>query len=384
MEVNHEPDDFYMILPSNSNALTHPNNRANDYIVSWETPTIIRDVSKWRVGLTEMTYCYCPLTADRACGISVWKKKRHHVYVTFNLIAFRLPIPQEVTITKTKVSPKQVDYEFPHAFLMHKRLQFESSTYFELTFASEHDANKMGFTKGATNLKAVFNKDSQKYELLGHDKVNHDAIGAGGKIDQLYSVITDGVVAKIFTHYYEQKFDYHLDKEHTWTNTMQMITDLNNKFKSKYFDLALTDDRVQLVTKKDILRLEFLSGFNYVLGFHKRIMENMKSNKKYVSQHPPHLDRGFTNMYIYSSICAPIQVGNARAPLLKSIWIDVNSEKPKKRDEIRYLSIKHPMYVPISTSTINNIQVNIRTDSGILVPFVDSAVTSLTLHFKKL
>jgi len=86
-------------------------------------------------------------------------------------------------------------------------------------------------------------------------------------------------------------------------------------------------------------------------------------------------------MYIYASICAPIQVGNVRAPLLKTIWI-----KPSRRfalNEIKHLDFENPMYVPVSGSNFNSIEINIRLDSGELVPFNYGSVTSLTLHFKR-
>ena len=89
-------------------------------------------------------------------------------------------------------------------------------------------------------------------------------------------------------------------------------------------------------------------------------------------------------MYIYASICRPIQVGSTRVHLLKSIWLD-----NKKHDghanfgKVRNIATKTPMYIPISDSSINSIEINIRSDSGQLFPFVDGAITSLTLHFKK-
>jgi hypothetical protein len=42
------------------------------------------------------------------------------------------------------------------------------------------------------------------------------------------------------------------------------------------------------------------------------------------------------------------------------------------------------MYLPVSTSSINSVEINVRTDSGHFVPFSDSAITSITLHFKKI
>jgi hypothetical protein len=39
--------------------------------------------------------------------------------------------------------------------------------------------------------------------------------------------------------------------------------------------------------------------------------------------------------------------------------------------------------LPISNTTINTIEINIRDDSGRVIPFDEGSVTSLTLHFKQ-
>jgi hypothetical protein len=95
----------------------------------------------------------------------------------------------------------------------------------------------------------------------------------------------------------------------------------------------------------------------------------------------PHLSRAIDHMYIYSSICAPIQVGNTLAPLLKAVWL--LAKKDFVVEDNRCITLKNPMYLPINSSTINSIETNIRTDEGAFVPFGDHAITSLTIHFKK-
>ena len=125
-----------------------------------------------------------------------------------------------------------------------------------------------------------------------------------------------------------------------------------------------------------------MNAFNYVLGFENK---TVKFNDKdfIVGEFEPQLwGRAVDHMYVYSSICAPIQVGDTRAPLLKAIWL--KSSKDLVREEVRSINIKNAMYIPVSSSTINSGEINIRTDSGSFVPFSDSAITAITLHFKKL
>ena len=84
-------------------------------------------------------------------------------------------------------------------------------------------------------------------------------------------------------------------------------------------------------------------------------------------------------MYIYSSIGQPIVVGETRVPLLKSVWLNPRSHY----GFTQHIAVKNPMYVKVASASINSIEINIRSDSGRLIPFVDGSKTSLTLHFKK-
>lgn len=72
-------------------------------------------------------------------------------------------------------------------------------------------------------------------------------------------------------------------------------------------------------------------------------------------------------------------VGDTHVPLLKSIWL----ENKYETNDLIYISMDNPMYLPVATSCINNIEINIRDDSGRLIKFAKDTVSSLTLHFRK-
>ena len=84
------------------------------------------------------------------------------------------------------------------------------------------------------------------------------------------------------------------------------------------------------------------------------------------------------HMYVYSSVSEPILVGNVRVPLLRQIWIDESNDKL-----ILHEVLDHPMYLPVSSSSINNIEIQIRNDKGELINFPKDSKTSLTLHFEQ-
>jgi hypothetical protein len=122
-----------------------------------------------------------------------------------------------------------------------------------------------------------------------------------------------------------------------------------------------------------------------MMGFTKIVFRNPTVGEKgvtFMADFPPQLKRGVNNMHIYASVVRPIHVGGSMVPLLNSLWLDVN-----KRDynfgEVRSIVIKNSMYVPLASTSVDSIEINVRSDSGRLFPFIEGAVTSLTLHFKR-
>jgi len=169
-----------------------------------------------------------------------------------------------------------------------------------------------------------------------------------------------------------------------WEKPEEMVEALAKDFENIFENLKWDGERVVMRVKPNVNEVTFLNGLNIALGFQhiKYVYEVEGKRVDQLADFPPQLRRGISNMYIYASICSPIQVGGVRVPLLKSIWLDVN-KRNYKVGEVHAIVIKNPMYIPIVSSSINSIEVNIRSDSGRLVPFIDGSVTSLTLQFKQ-
>ena len=132
---------------------------------------------------------------------------------------------------------------------------------------------------------------------------------------------------------------------------------------------------------------KFYNGFQFVLGFNKDIF-HYDSNQALLENgpFPPQLYRaGSAGMYIYGNICSNMQVGDTFAPLLRHVAI-VNDDDEKTRGNIRLgkfekIILDYPMYVPLSRTSINSIDIEIRTNKGDYFPFTPNSVTTLTLHF---
>ena len=136
--------------------------------------------------------------------------------------------------------------------------------------------------------------------------------------------------------------------------------------------------------KNSIVKLKFLNGLHNVLGFEATEFK-LFDTITYESEHSPRPQSGIRSMYIYASICSPIQVDDTRVALLRSTWPYKNSPPTDALNigDFQYISLKHPMYVNIASTCFNSIEVNIRTDTGSFVPFPEASITTMTLHFKK-
>ena len=68
-----DEEDFYMVLPSNGCPDTHPENEANNYVISWEQP-IQMNATKRKVALTEANFSYTMSSMSTMFGIRVERK----------------------------------------------------------------------------------------------------------------------------------------------------------------------------------------------------------------------------------------------------------------------------------------------------------------------
>jgi hypothetical protein len=100
---------------------------------------------------------------------------------------------------------------------------------------------------------------------------------------------------------------------------------------------------------------------------------------EYAFAQPERGKQNYVSCFIYSSIIEPILVGSDRVPLLRQVWI----EEEKNDDKLLHNVVDHPMYLKVCNETINNIEIQIRNDTGQLVNFPKGTTTTLTLHFQQ-
>ena len=96
------------------------------------------------------------------------------------------------------------------------------------------------------------------------------------------------------------------------------------------------------------------------------------------SRRPVFLEQGMTNLYIYCDIVQPQVVGDSLHPLLRTVGVDSDAPFGSNVTEI----FETPYYLPLSRTSFQEIEINIRGDTGKAPSFSFGRVT-VTLHLLK-
>lgn len=356
-------DDFYIVLPSNSCANTHPDNNASKYTVSWQNPLqFLPSTDHWKVALTELNYLSTKMSVNAAFGVRYTKLATTWYYETVELVVQADKKHKIKTMHKdVKAFPVRVEYDDEQQKLRITSGKLRLGKPFKVIFETLEQANNLGFDE--TEMDSV--PTNKKFQHALETTVKKPGV-------YRFRIATESGKFPVDDEVY-------IEKEKSYANADNMINDIAEQFKNVFELLTLTDEgKTKFRTFEGIVKLKFLNNFHYALGYWESEFD--KPHEECTSEFKPKLDMGFSNMYIYASICSPIQVGSVKVPLLRSIWIRKN--KPKV-GEMRKVTIKNPMYLKVSSASVNKIDVNIRTDSGSFVPFPTGAKTSMTLHFKR-
>ena len=121
--------------------------------------------------------------------------------------------------------------------------------------------------------------------------------------------------------------------------------------------------------------ITFERDLSDILGFDETVF---KEKKIYKATSPLSLTRRIKFLYIYSNICDMLHVGDTKAPLLAVLPFH-----PKTDETLSTYMFKHPMYVPLRSNRISQIDIGIYDGVGKPIPFKDGSTTLVRLHFRK-
>ena len=434
-----QTENFHMILPSNSSPDTHPNNRPSDFIVNWENPIQLDPDYKWSVAMTEMSYIYKPSSISRnyAMEITYWKYHKETADLTLGYTRDQVATYRNLSMVQWSLSnvKRQSDYNInPYDFKPYKRskdlkddsnlrqfkvqviqdrFQMVSPYPFVLDFSNCKDPTQTIILLGleehviANSHVALSWCDSQHegdYMVLGSPNCEYRMIEA---MTNLLKEDKEADLTKLISGINLLMYVFHwsisnvtFDEDKRFLSYREMVTFLNDRFSPLYAEFKndeSTNYKLQVKVNPCVGRIRLLNEFNYVLGFGNPLYEDpdwtSRSNmiqfarskitpKTWYADEAMQLHRGITSLYVYASVCQPIYVGHTQAPLLKNVFID-SSNDANKEGVARNHVVINPMYVPVAQTSFSSIEINIRNDIGVLVPFPQGAITTVTVHFKR-
>lgn len=413
-----QEDSFYMILPSNASPRTHPNNHASDYIVAWENPIYLNPEFKWKVALTEISYIYKPTTLSSSYRIefSAWQKSIDSGTLvigqsTNNNFTYSVDNIQRAS-SKTHYRDQswpnddpQSDANFQFKItIIEDRFHIVSPNPFSLDFSNCHNAQELKELLGLSNHKGTMihcqlEVTYNDFMITGFTKFSDRLTEMMQTADDLdLANLFPGIKAIVYLFSLE-KYAFSFPEDKSFLTVIEMVKYLKTgNFQKVFQDVNFNEakNRMEIKLHDFIQDVHLINGLNYVLGFDDPHVHRFYPVDKYhflpgslkrystdwVATHPPQLHRGISNMFVYASICKPVYVGHTQVPLLKNVFIDSSNDANEKGSARNYVVI-NPMYVPVDGSLFNSIEINIRNDSGHIVPFPRGAITSITIHFQR-
>ena len=411
-------DDFYMVLPSNSSPETYPHNTAGDFIVNWENPVDLDPDAKWHVALTELSYIYNPSTISTNYSIrytSVIKTEQYRIdqklyydrkstdgighqllkdveWDFFNM-DFEKPVHYNAGVD-------QPDERFPYSINFDTwipKMRKNPDKQHEMMIACKRAFTISFSNEDRDKLKIDTNMSYAHANSRTSDGFWYVPIGL--TYEQCIELIKKPGEIKILgtVHRFEDiKYTFHFGKDREFQTSQDFVKYIADNCSVIFENITYdeTTNRIALTLRDTIVEVELCGGLHFALGFTKAILcdpdpESRKNLLPYrppttlFSKRSPQLHRGVMNMFIYASICEPIYVGHTRVPLLKNVFVDA-SDDIKNVGHARNSIVYNPMYIPVASTSFNNIERNIRNDAGKIITFPIGAVSVLTLHFKKM
>ncbi len=158
-----------------------------------------------------------------------------------------------------------------------------------------------------------------------------------------------------------------------YANINLLLQELNKNTANMNF-FSLFDNKVVITSGTCGLVIDEMLSF--ILGFDGRTI--FKSGTVAEALYRPNLTRGIYTLYVYSDINADVRVNNSTKPLLRSVHFN-----PGKYGEIVNQTYVNPIFVPVTTYKIKDLEISIKDTMGHDILFKDGN-TNVTLEFRRL
>ncbi|MEL7306367.1 MAG: hypothetical protein AAGK05_00085 [Pseudomonadota bacterium] len=164
---------------------------------------------------------------------------------------------------------------------------------------------------------------------------------------------------------------------HVFQHHNDAVVYLNKNVNNSNISFSLDKNNILLLKIKDRnTSVTFSNTLRDIFAFDKNRYSGIGN---YRSSDVFSLTRRIQFLYVYSNISDYVRVGNTEVPLLAVIPF----ESSKTCDSLVEKTFSVPMYVSVARDFISQIDIYIYDGSGELIPFVEQAVTSIRLHYRR-
>lgn len=366
MDVN-QNDDFYVILHG-----TPP----YKYHVSWDKePLVLDQLRKWRVAMTEFSYYHIPWSALKNYKFTTHSKCYTHINILMKSINIDL---------------NSMDVKYDYDPLISSNLYHGNFTL-ELPKVKLNNKSQLVFhSKYRTDM--IFEKDVAGDQTWDADEklwhTVHTNLIIKEDMKKHGTLKLENVQIKIRSPQYFIRETFALDENMLFSNMDDALTKLNPYFQQSLLTLAKTTNNLFCLKPKEtyllkgsyeewrnVTSIEFDEGFHHLLGFTKNsgsLADDFEMDAKF----PPQFHQAMTYLNVFANICTPYRVGKDKMQLLRTLYLSESNRGP------RTIPIANPMYLPVDSTEIKNIDVNIQLPNGSTAPLDENTWNAITLHFK--
>lgn len=159
------------------------------------------------------------------------------------------------------------------------------------------------------------------------------------------------------------------------SSSNEVVEFLTKKILRKGISFRHEQDIARLIIEKENVTVQMSDTVRDILAFDSNIF---RGKGEYVASDKLSLTRRIRFFYIYTNIGDMVRIGNTEAPLLAVLPFH-----PNPCHMFTEKSFQTPMYVPVTSKNISQIDIGIYDDAGCRIPFTDKMSTSLKIHFRQ-
>ena len=338
--------DFYIIVKSDSCSNIYPNNTSTKFRVNWEND--IKVEGDWEASLTS-------LSIFRTTTFSLLNKS--FVFFMQGPERYEFKIDKDKNIYHLINLGKMRGIGYTVSILNNKFVISSPKPFFTVKFKTLSVANKYGFARRVI------------------------PSGSNNFVTAIISFVPIVEDTDLFSIWYNEDNEEHFRKlifeDDIPINSLSELRNYMLERSSILFkDIIIEKNHLSFILQKDVTRVYFEKELSNHLNIPFKYFystDTIKTGKI------KSFERKNYQIYVYSDLIEPIIVGDTKAPLLRTVWVEEKHVSPR----VTFVPLKHPMYLPLSKNSINNFEFILRNDVGKSTEFFDRTNTVLTIHLRK-